>query len=175
VTIPPQPKPHKPAGKTYMIDNELKQTILKMLHTELAAMNYYQRACELIRDIGANYHFNLLAQEELEHARAFYNVYPEDDLPEFEDMVRKASEQKIDELLIDPKLLARLNERTALQLGMKMEQTVVETLKKNLLEISSPAARAVIEENIESTLSHYEIIKEDYLRLFDTTAGSAAS
>jgi rubrerythrin len=153
-----------------MLDQELKKALLKMLQAELDAMHYYQRASKLLKDKGAIYHFNLLAQEELEHARTFYSVYPDNDLPEFEELVKTMPNDKATESSIDPQLLGRLNERTALQLAMKMEEEVADSLKNMLSEISSPAARAVIEENIESTLSHYELIKEDYLRLFDSPA-----
>ncbi len=149
-----------------MQDLELKQALGKMLQAELDAMHFYQQASKYIKDKGASYHFNLLAQEELEHARAFYAVYPGDDLPDFDTLViNSSSQQALD--TIDPQLLGRLNERTALQLAMKLEEAVANSLKRMLIEVTSPAARAVIEENIASTLGHYELVKEDYQRLFD--------
>jgi rubrerythrin len=152
-----------------MQDRELKQALLKMLQAELDAMHYYQRASHFIKDKGASYHFNLLAQEELEHARTFYSVYPGDDLPDFDELIKTNPNQKTQNA-IDPQLLGRLNEQTALQLAMRMEEDVAKSLEQMLTEVTSPAARAVIEENIDSTLGHYELIKEDYLRLFENTA-----
>jgi rubrerythrin len=149
-----------------MKDSELKQVLHKMLQAELEAMHYYQQASRFIKDKGAIYHFNLLAQEELEHARAFYAVYPDNDLPTLEELISNGQNQQAALEIIDPQLMGRLDERSALQLAMKMEEEVASRLKRMLREVNSPAARAVIEENIDSTLGHLELIREDYQRIF---------
>lgn len=150
-----------------MRDKELKQVLLKMLQAELEAMHYYQQASRFLKDNGAIYHFNLLAQEELEHARTFHAVYPGDDLADFEDLVKTMPNRQATLDAIDPQLMGRLNERTALQLAIKMEEEVANSLKRMLGEVRSPAAEAVIEENIASTLGHLQLIKEDYQRIFE--------
>ncbi|MCK4622798.1 MAG: hypothetical protein KAT62_11365 [Desulfuromonadales bacterium] len=148
-----------------MKDAELQQALLKMLQAELDAMHYYQQASRFMQDEAAIYHFNLLAQEELEHARTFYSVYPGDDLPSFEELVKNMSDSQA-ATTIDPQLMGRLNEQTALQLAQKMEEEVAEVLKQLLSEVSNPAAQAVIQENIDSTLGHLELIQDDYQRIF---------
>lgn len=153
-----------------MQDSELKQALRKMLQAELEAMHYYQQACRFVKDNGASYHFNLLAQEELEHARAFYAVYPDNDLPEFDELVKNLQSSKAVLNTIDPQLMGRLDERSALQLAMKMEEEVANSLQRLLQDVSSPAARTVIEENIESTLGHLQLIREDYQRIFEPPA-----
>lgn len=156
-----------------MADHELKQIILKMLNAELEAMHYYQQASRFIKDQSACYHFNLLAQEELEHARTFYNIYPDNDLPEFEALAKQIPEQHTTINTLDPKFLYRLNERTALYTALKLEEEMANSLKMMLAELTSPAARAVIENNFESTLGHYELIKEDYQRLFASPSSAS--
>lgn len=150
-----------------MKDAELRRAILKMLQAELEAMCFYQQASQFLTDDGALYHFNLLSQEELEHARTFYSVYPDDDLPEFEELAKTLPNQQAVLKAIDQQLMGRLDERTALQLAMKMEEEVANSLKGMLQEVNSPAARTVIEENIDSTLGHLELITENYQRLFE--------
>ena len=152
-----------------MLDKEFKQALLTMLQAELSAMHYYQRANKFIKDQGAMYHFNLLAQEELEHARTFYSVYPDDSLPEFDELVKNSSPEQAVLNAVDPQLLGRLTERAALKLAMKMEEEVAKNLQRMLGEVSSPAAKTVIEENIDSTLGHLELITEDYRRIFGTS------
>ena len=149
-----------------MNDRELRQALRKMLRSELEAMRYYQQASRYMQDEAAIYHFNLLAQEELEHARSFYEVYPGDDLPPFVDLVKQTSEQSTVMEHIDQDLMARLDESRALQLALKMEAAVVDSLKAMLPQLQSPAARTCVEKNIESTEGHLEVIQEDYLRLF---------
>lgn len=149
-----------------MQNQELQQAILEMLQSELSAMHYYQHASRFIKDSGASYHFTLLAQEELEHARTFYGVYPGNDLPDFEELVKDSTNREAILSSVDPKLLGRLNERAALQLAIKMEEEVANSLQLLLENVQNPAARTVIEENIESTLSHLQLIKEDFQRMF---------
>lgn len=154
-----------------MDNQELRQVLRKMLQCELEAMQYYQQASCYMQDQGAICHFQLLAEEELEHARTFYEVYPGDDLPEFDELVKGLPEQSAALKRIDQQLMARLTEQHALQLAIKMEQEVADSLKRILRQVHSPAARATIEKNIESTLSHLELIEGDYQRLFGATSG----
>lgn len=149
-----------------MVDQELKQALRKMLQVELEAMQYYQQATRFMQDQGAIYHFNQLAQEELEHARTFYDVYPDDDLPAFEELVKNLPEQNATIKGIDQHLIARLTEQHALQLAIKLESAVAERLQEMLKQVQSPAARTVIAKNVESTLGHLELIEQDYQRLF---------
>lgn len=150
-----------------MQDTELKQAVLKMLRAELDAMNFYQQASCYIKDQAAIYHFNILAEEELEHARVFYALYPADDRVEFDELVKTLPNQKATQSTIDPLLLGKLNEQTALQLAMKMEEEVANNLQLMLKKVSSPAAKEAIEENLDSTLGHLELIQEDYQRIFE--------
>ena len=149
-----------------MSDTELKQTLRKMLQAELEAMQYYQQASRFMQDEGAVYHFNQLAQEELEHARTFYDVYPGDDLPEFDELVKGMPMQPADQQLGIRREVTELSEKQALQMAIELEKEVAEDLQQLLKEVCSPAARATIEQNIESTKGHLELIEEDFNRLF---------
>ena len=149
-----------------MINDELKRALRKMLHIELEAMLFYQQATDFMQDEGAIYHFNQLASEELEHARTFYEVYPGDDLPELSQLIEDLASQEPLPKVVDQLLIARLTEQHALQLAIKMETTVAADLQALLKQVQSPAARAVIEKNIESTLAHLALIEEDYQRIF---------
>ncbi len=147
-------------------DQELKQTLHKMLQIELEALQFYQQARRFLQDQGAIYHFEQLAQEELEHARIFYDVYPDRDLPEFSEVIKQLPRQAATLKAIDRHLLARLTEQQALQLAIKLEKAAANSLQNVLGQVQSPAARVAIQKNIESTLGHLELIEQDYLRLF---------
>ena len=152
-----------------MNPEEAKQTLLKMVRIELEAMHYYQQISQKLTDQGAIYLFNLLAQEELEHARVYYAAYPDEDMPNLEELIHSLP-QKVPELVGEgQESLTQLTERRALQLAMQLEQKVANDLRYLLGEAQSPAARAAIEDNIESTLAHMELIRQDYRRLFGET------
>ncbi len=149
-----------------MSQTELKAAIRKMIRVELDAMHYYLKSTEAMRDEGAIFHFNLLAEEEREHAHGFYQIYPGDDLPPFEALVAAAEVENQAAQIIDTGLVARIDERQALQLAMKLEKEIEENLRKMAAELKNSAARAIIEKNAESTRTHYEMIATDYARLY---------
>jgi rubrerythrin len=148
-----------------MEKTELKDIVRKMIQVELDAMHYYRKATEVMQDEGAIFHFSLLADEELEHARSFYRLYPDEDIAPFETLA--GAEQNIAsvEKSFDIGLLSRLNERQALQLAMKMERELEGNLRR-LADNLAPELSAVVLKNAESTLNHYEMIASDYQRLY---------
>ncbi len=154
-----------------MPQTELNAAIRKMIQVEVDAMHYYRQATEAMQDEGAIFHFNLLAEEEREHARSFYQIYPGKDLPAFDEILETPSADSPAAQAIDTGLMARLDERQALQLAMKLEKEVEGSLRRMANEIKSPEARAVIEKNAESTLGHYEMIAADYERLYADDEG----
>ena len=153
-------------SETPLADQELKQALRNMLQIELEAMQFYQQASRFLQDEGAIYHFDQLAQEELEHARIFYAVYPDTDLPDLAQLVQELPQQITRLNVVDQHLVARMTEHQALQLAIKLEKATADNLQKILEQVQSPAARAAIEQNIESTLGHLALIEQDYQRLF---------
>ena len=149
-----------------MPQDELGNAIRKMIQVELDAMHYYRKATEAMQDEGAIFHFTLLADEEKEHARSFYEVYPGTDLPPFEKLVQQNSDDSRADRAIDVGLMARLDERQALQLALHLEKEVEGNLRRMAAEIGCDAAREVINKNAESTRGHYDMIAEDYARLY---------
>lgn len=145
---------------------ELKNIVRKMIQIEFDAMHYYRMATKSMQDEGAIFHFSILADEELEHARSFYQIYPGEDLPPFDEMLEKSGGNSAIAQSVDIGLVARLDERQALQLAMKLEKEVEGNLRKMVADVKNPEARAVIEKNAVSTLNHYEMIEADYLRLY---------
>ncbi|HKJ04690.1 MAG TPA: ferritin family protein [Geopsychrobacteraceae bacterium] len=153
------------------MNRERQLAVRKMIQVELDAMNYYQLATRYMKDQGAIDHFNQLAKEEQEHARNFYDIYPGDDLPPFAEMVQNHPKQNSLVQSIDGELMARLDERQALQLAIRLEQEVEGSLRRMVMEAGDPAVKAVLEKNAESTLNHLRVIKEDFQRLYGDLSG----
>lgn len=152
--------------------NQATQTaIKKMIQVELDAMNYYLQATRYMKDQGAIEHFNQLAREERDHAQSFYDIYPGDDLPPFAEMADRQQGESPLIHSIDGDLMARLDERQALQLAIRLEQEVEGSLRRMVLQAGDPAVKAVLEKNAESTLNHLLLIKEDYQRLYGDLSG----
>lgn len=153
------------------MNSEIQLAVKKMIQVELDAMNYYQLATRFMKDQGAIDHFNQLASEEQDHARSFYDIYPGDDLPPFAEMVDTLPKETPLLQSIDGELMARLDERQALQLAIRLEQEVEGSLRRMVMKAGDPAVKMVLEKNAESTLNHLLLIKEDFQRLYGNLSG----
>ncbi len=143
------------------------QTALKRsVQTERNAMNFYLSAAKHMKDAAAVKTFELLAREEAEHARQFFDTYQGDDLPSFDEFINAAPEKDSDWIAdLDKALLADFSERKAMELAMQKEQSLEKALREMAAKIEDPEVRAVFEDNVQSTHNHYLLIESEYARL----------
>jgi rubrerythrin len=145
---------------------DVQQAIKRSLQTEKNAMNFYllaarhahrHRACKL---------FELLASEEREHARHFYNLYQGDDLPSFEQFMRQTLPEDQGYLLQqEKKLLDDLRVRKAMELAMEKEQRLERQLRILAEKIKNPDVGRIYLDNAASTRNHFLMIESEYARL----------
>ena len=144
------------------VQNALKRSV----QTEKNAMNYYQIAAKHMKDEGAIKTFELLANEEREHAKQFFDSYDGDDMPSFEDFINAPPENESDWLSdLEKAIAVGLNERKAMELALEKEKKLEESLREMAVKVKDPAVAAVFEANAKSTHNHYVIIESEYARL----------
>ncbi len=144
------------------VQNALKRSV----QTEKNAMNYYQIAAKHMKDRGAIKTFKLLAGEERDHARQFFDSYDGDDMPSFEDFIDAPPENESDWLSdLEKAIAGGLDERKAMELALEKEKKLEESLREMAAKVEDPAVRAVFEENAKSTHNHYLVIESEYARL----------
>jgi rubrerythrin len=149
-----------------MNDNDINIALLRSVQTEKNAMNFYQLAAQQMKDGDAIKTFELLAREEREHAKHFFDKYQGDELPAFEEFITTPPDQESDWLSdLDKALLANFNDRKAMELALEKEKRLEESLREMAARIANPEVRAVFEENVRSTHNHYEVIESEYARL----------
>ena len=142
-----------------MDQTEYLDTVRRMIEIELEAMSFYRLAAQQFVAESTSFHFDLLADEELEHAREFYLLYPPGELPDFDTLVANWSSGKPTASLSDR--LAGCAEAEALKMALHMEKKVESDLAELLGRVATPAARQVIAKNLESTHGHFLLIKQD--------------
>lgn len=149
-----------------MTDLDVQNALKRSVQTEKNAMNFYQIAASHMTDEGAIKTFELLAREEREHAKHFFDNYAGDDMPSFEDFIDAPPDNESDWLSeLDKTLLADFSERKAMELAMEKEQNLEKSLREMAAKIADPEVRAIFEENAKSTHNHYVIIESEYARL----------
>lgn len=149
-----------------MNDADIQNALKRSVQTEKNAMNFYQIAASHMSDAGAIRTFELLAREEREHAKHFFDNYTGDDMPSFDDFIDSPPDNESDWLSeLDKTLLADFSERKAMELAMEKEQNLEKSLREMAAKIDNVEVRGIFEANAKSTHNHYVLIESEYARL----------
>ncbi len=146
--------------------SDVQDALKRSVQTEKNAMNYYQIAAKHMKDEGAIKTFELLAREEREHAKQFFDSYTGDDMPSFEEFINAPPENESDWLSdLEKAIASGLDERKAMELALDKEKKLEESLRYMASKIEDPSVAAIFEANAKSTHNHYVIIESEYARL----------
>ncbi|AJF07084.1 ferritin-like domain-containing protein [Geoalkalibacter subterraneus] len=144
----------------------LQEAVKRSVQTEKNAMDFYALGAKNMKNVEAKKTFELLAREERDHAKQFFDVYEGSDLPDFETFIN-SDPVKEGEWLTDMEkaLISDFNERKAMELAMQKEQNLEKSLREMAAKIEDPQVKAVYEANAKSTHQHYQLIESEYARL----------
>jgi len=144
-------------------EEQLKQAIKDSIQTEKDAMDFYCLAAKKMYNERPRLTFKLLAHEEREHARSFYEAYRWGDLPPFDSMM--AAPPNPDSIWLKElkeAMLGDFDEEQALALAMQREQALEKGLLTIAEAIEDDAVREVYLRNARMTHRHLELITKDY-------------
>ena len=144
----------------------VQEAVKRSVQTEKNAMDFYALGAKNMKNAEAKKVFELLAREERDHAKQFFDVYEGSDLPDFETFIN-ADPAKDGEWLseMEKALISDFNERKAMELAMQKEQNLEKSLHEMAAKIEDPQVKAVYEANAKSTHQHYALIESEYARL----------
>lgn len=147
-------------------DIDVKNALIRSVQTEKNAMNFYQIAAKQMKNADAIRTFELLAREEREHAKHFFDKYDGDDLPAFDVFIEETPDQNGEWLSdLDKALLSNFSDQKAMELAMEKEKRLEESLREMAAKIENTEVRAIFEENAKSTNQHYQLIESEYARI----------
>jgi rubrerythrin len=137
------------------------------IQTEKDAMDFYKFGAEKMPEDKARQTFELLAREEIQHARMFYQAYKGGDQPPFEQYIQgppdtgsswwKALQQA---------MLGDFDERKALELAIEQEEALEQELRAIAEKIGDPDVKAIYLANASSTHHHLLLVEEEYTAMF---------
>ncbi len=150
-----------------MFENvDVQEAIKRSILTEKYARDFYLLAAKHMKNQEACRTFELLAAEEVDHAKTFYEIYPGNDLPDFSEYMALDSSPGNDWLSdLEKELMQGLSERKAMELAMDKELKLEKALRSLAEKIRDEAVREVFIQNAESTHQHYVLIESEYARL----------
>jgi len=145
---------------------DTQEAIKRSIQTEKNARDFYRLGAKHIADGRARKAFEILAGEEADHARMFYDIYRGDEIPDFDAYMAVDPAHDSDWLTdLEKALMEGLDERRALELAMEKELKLEEALRALAEKIPDAAVQEVFLKNAESTHQHYELIESEYAHL----------
>ncbi len=145
---------------------DMQEAIKRSIQTEKNARDFYRLGARHMKDQRAAKTFTLLAAEEEEHAKMFYDIYQGGDIPDFSAYMAVDPAQDNDWLTdLEQELMEDLNERRAMELAMDKELKLEQALRAMAEKIPDAKVREVFLKNAESTHQHYELIESEYAHL----------
>lgn len=144
----------------------LKEAIRLAIQTEKDVHDFYAKAASLTNNARGKKVFEQLAKEESEHASHFFEIYPGDDLGNFEEFMAQPPRTNHAMLKqLEKALDENVHERKAMELALQEEEDLVKQLRKTASHIIDPAVRAVFERMAVETEHHFALIESEYAHL----------
>jgi rubrerythrin len=149
-------------GKTYTVQEALKLAI----NTEKESMEFYRKAGSITKDQRSKQVFELLANEEIGHLKAFFDHYQGGDLGDLESFIRTPGDQSsATHQALEQVLAADVHEQKALEIALQEEKACIELYTVMAKDIADPQVKRVFETVIRETQKHYDLIEDEYMRV----------
>ena len=146
---------------------DVQKALKSAMQTEKDAMDFYRFAAEQMPDDKARHTFELLAKDEMQHARMFFNAYKGSDIPSFDGFIEAPPDTESSWWKgLQHLMLSEFDERKALELAIEQEEQLEKNLRATARQISDPDIRAIYEANASSTHGHALLVTEDYKAMF---------
>ena len=150
-----------------MFENiDVQEAVKRSIQTEKNARDFYRLAARHMTNERARKTFDLLAREEYDHARMFYDLYEGDDIPDFEAFMAVDPDLDADWLTdLERMTMEGLNDRQAMELALEKERKLADALREMAERIDSEEVRNVFLKNAESTEQHFALIESEFAHL----------
>ncbi len=149
-------------GKEYSREEALKLAI----QAEKDSMDFYRRAGTVTRNERAKKVFDLLAGEEIDHLKSFFDHYKGKEFgdlnsfmltpPNPKNQAYAALEKAIDE---------ETHEQKALEIALKEEKSCIDHYSLLAKDMVDPLVRNVFERVVKETQKHYDLIEDEYMHV----------
>jgi len=147
-------------GKEYTVHEALRLAI----KAEKDSMDFYRRASTVTGNIRTKRVFELLANEEVRHLKAFLDLYKGgefgNDLNKYMETppyMRNATFHQLEKAIDE-----NTHEQKALEIALKEKRSCIEQYSNLAQDIIDPLVRGIFMRVIKETQKHYDMIEEEY-------------
>lgn len=149
-------------GKEYTMQEALKLAI----QGEKDSMDFYRRAGAATRNERAKKVFDLLANEEVGHLKAFFDHYRGSEFGDLKSYLESPPDKKsATYLALEKAINEDVHEQKALEIALKEEKACIDQYTHLVKDIVDPLVRKVFEQVIRETQNHYDMIEDEYMHV----------
>lgn len=149
-------------GKEYTLQEALKLAI----RAEKDSMDFYRKAASVAKNERAIKVFELLANEEVGHLKAFFDHYKGTEFGDIKTYLDSPADEKNPTYV---KLMKAIDqdiiEQSALELALIEEKECIGQYTQLAKDMVDPAVRAVFERVVKETQGHYDLIESEYAHI----------
>ncbi|HEX5773767.1 MAG TPA: ferritin family protein [Geomobilimonas sp.] len=149
-------------GKEYTMQEALKLAI----QGEKDSMDFYRRAGAATKNERAKKVFDLLANEEVGHLKAFFDHYKGTEFGDLKSYMDSPPDKKsATYLALEKAIDENVHEQKALEIALKEEKACIDQYTILVKDIIDPLVRKVFEQVIKETQNHYDMIEDEYMHV----------
>jgi rubrerythrin len=149
-------------GKEYSLEQALKLAI----QGEKDSMDFYRKAASVAKNERAKKVFDLLANEEVGHLKAFFQHFKGKEFGDVESFMKTPPDVNNPTYRALMKILDdETMEQQALEIAMKEEKSVVEQYSLLAKDMVDPLVKAIFERVVKETQGHYDMIEDEYMHI----------
>lgn len=149
-------------GMEYSLEESLKLAI----QGEKDSMDFYRKAASVTTNERAKKVFDLLANEEVGHLKAFFQHYRGKEFGDVESFMKTPPDANNPTYKALLKVIGEATqEKQALEIAMKEEKSVVDQYTVMAKDIVDPLVKAVFDRVVKETQGHYDMIEDEYMHL----------
>lgn len=149
-------------GKEY----SLQEALLLAIRGEKDSMDFYRKAASVAKNERAKKVFELLANEETGHLKAFFDHYKGAEFGDLNSYINSPVDEKNPTYA---KLMKVINddiiEQTAMELALVEEKDCIGQYTQLAQGVVDPAVRAIFLRVVKETQGHYDLIESEYAHL----------
>ena len=149
-------------GKEYSVQEALKLAI----QAEKDSMDFYRKASSITKNERARKVFDLLANEEAGHLKAFFDHYKGGEFGDINSyMSSPPNRTNTTVLALEKAIDENTPEKVALEIALKEEKACIEQYTFLAKDIIDPLVRAIFVRVVKETENHYALIEDEYMHV----------
>jgi rubrerythrin len=146
-------------GKEYTVQEALKMAI----RAEKDSMDFYRKAASVTRNDRAKKVFRLLANEEVEHLKSFFDLYTGGEFGDLQTFLASPPDKSSAMIVALKNAIDReTHEQKALEIALQEEKACIERYSQFARDIVDPLVRSIFERVVKETRKHFELIESEY-------------